>query len=72
MPGQVVDVDSLILNTVGVALAHVLVVPAWRARLRRRKQRRIRVLPPTGTTGTTGHEAPQGSTPTISRVGIAP
>ncbi|MFI6646311.1 VanZ family protein [Streptomyces sp. NPDC050529] len=75
VPGQVVDVDSLILNTVGVALAHVLVVPAWRARLRRRKQRRIRVLPATGTTGTTGttgHEAPQGSTPTISRVGIAP
>ncbi|MEV5968876.1 VanZ family protein [Streptomyces sp. NPDC051921] len=35
VPGQVVDVDSLLLNTVGVALAHVLVVPAARARLRR-------------------------------------
>ncbi|MCM2412154.1 VanZ family protein [Streptomyces sp. RKAG290] len=66
VPGQVVDVDSLILNTVGVALAHVLFVPALRARLRRRKQQRIRVLP------RAGHEVPQGPTPTISRVGIAP
>ncbi|MEV7399382.1 VanZ family protein [Streptomyces sp. NPDC091267] len=66
VPGQVVDVDSLILNTVGVALAHVLFVPALRARLRRRKQQRIRVLP------RAGHEVSQGPTPTISRVGIAP
>lgn len=66
MPGQVVDVDSLILNTVGVALAHVLFVPACRARLRRRKHWRIRVLP------SAAHEVPQGATPTISRVGIAP
>ncbi|MFG2114081.1 VanZ family protein [Streptomyces sp. NPDC048718] len=35
VPGQVVDVDSVFLNTAGVALAHVLVVPAGRARLRR-------------------------------------
>ncbi|MFJ6756750.1 MULTISPECIES: VanZ family protein [unclassified Streptomyces] len=35
VPGQVVDVDSVLLNTVGVLLAHVAVVPALRARLRR-------------------------------------
>lgn len=70
VPGQVVDVDSLFLNTAGVALAHVLVVPAGRARLRRhggqQQQRRVRVV------SRSGHEAPQGSTPTISRVGMAP
>ncbi|MEV7727493.1 VanZ family protein [Streptomyces sp. NPDC087917] len=35
VPGQVVDVDSLLLNTAGVVLAHLAVVPALRARLRR-------------------------------------
>ncbi|MCS0637716.1 VanZ family protein [Streptomyces sp. LP05-1] len=35
VPGRVVDVDALLLNTAGVALAHLLVVPALRARLRR-------------------------------------
>ncbi|MFE3827062.1 VanZ family protein [Streptomyces sp. NPDC059092] len=34
VPGRVVDVDSLLLNTVGVALAHLAVVPVCRARLR--------------------------------------
>ncbi|MFD0335436.1 PspC domain-containing protein [Streptomyces erythrogriseus] len=36
VPGQVVDVDSLLLNTAGAALAHAAVVPAGRAWLRRR------------------------------------
>lgn len=36
VPGQLFDVDALILNTLGVALAHLLVVPAARAHLRRR------------------------------------
>lgn len=35
VPGQVVDVDSVLLNTLGVMLAHLAVVPALRARLRR-------------------------------------
>ncbi|WP_328300449.1 VanZ family protein [Streptomyces sp. NBC_00435] len=35
VPGQVVDVDSVLLNTLGVMLAHLVVVPALRARLRR-------------------------------------
>ncbi|OKK21228.1 hypothetical protein AMK16_10710 [Streptomyces sp. CB00455] len=35
VPGQVVDVDSVLLNTTGVLLAHVAVVPALRARMRR-------------------------------------
>jgi glycopeptide antibiotics resistance protein len=36
VPGQLFDVDALLLNTAGVALAHVLVVPAVRRRLRTR------------------------------------
>ncbi|MEV3860533.1 VanZ family protein [Streptomyces sp. NPDC050095] len=62
VPGQVVDIDSLLLNTVGVALAHLAVVPALRARLRRRTE----PLP------LPRQEPAQGPTPTITRVGIAP
>ncbi|MFD9909329.1 VanZ family protein [Streptomyces sp. NPDC059063] len=65
VPGQVVDVDSLLLNTLGVALAHVAVVPAARARLRRRKAAKPRPR-------ASREDAPQGSTPKIPRVGIAP
>ncbi|MFI7500247.1 VanZ family protein [Streptomyces sp. NPDC049687] len=65
VPGQVVDVDSLLLNTVGVALAHTAVVPAARVWLRRRSARRVSTAVPQ-------EEAVQGRTPTISRVGIAP
>nr|WP_312866533.1 VanZ family protein [Streptomyces boluensis] len=64
VPGQLVDVDSLLLNTLGVALAHVSVVPAARARLRRNRFGAVRALPM--------DEVSQGSTPTIPRVGIAP
>jgi glycopeptide antibiotics resistance protein len=65
VPGQVVDVDSLWLNSAGVALAHLAAVPAGRAWLRRRSnaQRSVTVLK---------EEAPQGATPTIPRVRIAP
>lgn len=35
VPGQVFDVDSILLNTVGVGVAHLLVVPGVRSRLRR-------------------------------------
>ncbi|MFF2199281.1 VanZ family protein [Streptomyces sp. NPDC058145] len=68
VPGRVVDVDSLLLNTVGVALAHLAVVPAGRARLRRRTGRAP------GATGqvTVQEDLAQGRTPTIPRVGIAP
>ncbi len=81
VPGQVVDVDSLLLNTAGVALAHVLVVPAGRARLRRRRDSRRREGGPgrssSGTRRGRGpallrDEGSQGPTPTITRVGIAP
>jgi glycopeptide antibiotics resistance protein len=68
VPGQVVDVDSLLLNTVGVALAHLLVVPVFRKRLRRRKQEQL----VRGAVPRPREETSQGSTPTISRVGIAP
>ncbi|MEV7421143.1 VanZ family protein [Streptomyces sp. NBC_01429] len=101
VPGRVVDVDSLLLNTVGVALAHLAVVPAGRARLRRgtrprtaRGARRLkRGAGRSGPRGRVSREAlcegareksrsvsravsredvPQGATPTIPRVGIAP
>ncbi|MEU6931681.1 VanZ family protein [Streptomyces sp. NPDC046385] len=65
VPGQVVDVDSVLLNTAGVALAHLLVVPAGRARLRRRSGAR-------SSSGRRRGRSPQGATPTIPRVGIAP
>ncbi|MET8977887.1 VanZ family protein [Streptomyces sp. NPDC004539] len=65
VPGQVVDVDSIVLGTLGVALAHTLVVPAGRAWLRRRTTRRRR-------TAVRQEEPSQGRTPTIPRVGIAP
>lgn len=59
------DVDSLLLNTVGVALAHLAIVPALRAGLRRRAETRRRAALPR-------EDAAQGRTPTIPRVGIAP
>ncbi|GHA08766.1 VanZ family protein [Streptomyces echinoruber] len=65
VPGQVTDVDALLLNTVGVALAHAAVVPAARARLRRRAQR-------AGRPADRREEPAQGPTPTFPRVGIAP
>ncbi|MEV6587706.1 VanZ family protein [Streptomyces acidicola] len=65
VPGQVVDIDSILLNTLGVALAHLAIVPAGRVRLRRRAETRHRAAHPR-------EEAPQGRTPTIPRVGIAP
>lgn len=65
VPGQVADVDSLLLNTLGVALAHAAVVPAVRARLRRRSERVHRA-------DVRQEETSQGRTPTIPRVGIAP
>ena len=69
VPGQVPDVDSLLLNTMGVGLAHAAVVPAARAWLRRRSAgRQGAAMRPDGEAA----EAAQGRTPTIPRVGIAP
>jgi len=65
VPGQVVDIDSILLNTAGVALAHLAFVPAARARLRRRAETRRRAA-------LRREEPSQGRTPTIPRVGIAP
>ncbi|PZG96780.1 hypothetical protein C1I97_25890 [Streptomyces sp. NTH33] len=65
VPGRVVDVDTLLLNTAGVALAHLAIVPAGRSRLRHRAERRA---PST----VRQEDPPQGRTPTIPRVGLAP
>ncbi len=45
VPGRVVDVDSVLLNTAGVAVLHLAVVPAVRARLRREPDRPRRPAP---------------------------
>jgi glycopeptide antibiotics resistance protein len=63
VPGQLFDVDALLLNTAGVALAHLLVVPGARRTLRRRETERA---------GSTGPGLPQGPAPTAAKVGIAP
>jgi glycopeptide antibiotics resistance protein len=65
VPGQVVDIDSILLNTVGVGLAHLAVVPALRAALRRRAETRVG-------SERRREETSQGRTPTNPRVGIAP
>jgi hypothetical protein len=65
IPGRVVDVDTLLMNTVGVALAHLAVVPAARSRLRRTAGHRARPA-------VREEDPAQGRTPTIPRVGIAP
>ena len=65
IPGQVADIDAVLLNTAGVALAHLLVVPVARFRLRRRVESRSR-------SAHLREESAQGRTPTIPRVGIAP
>ncbi|MDT9683178.1 VanZ family protein [Streptomyces sp. TRM76323] len=87
VPGRVVDVDAVLLNTAGVALAHLAVVPACRARLRRRMSGpgggtggpragagRGSVLGRKRREGGAlrREEGPQGATPRIPRVGIAP
>lgn len=65
--GQVFDVDSLLLNTVGVALAYLAVVPGARARLRRRISHRP---PRPGTTvRDTGAEPKQLHTGPTERLG---
>lgn len=66
VPGQVVDIDSILLNSVGVGLAHLAVVPVLRSALRRRARTRL------GETRLRPEEMPQGRTPTIPRVGMAP
>ncbi|MGW3568521.1 VanZ family protein [Streptomyces sp. NPDC000941] len=40
LTGQIMNVDTVLLNTAGVALAHLAVVPAVRSWLRRRADRR--------------------------------
>ncbi|MBC2875323.1 MULTISPECIES: VanZ family protein [Streptomyces] len=67
--GQVLDLDALLLNVTGVAVAHLAVVPAARARLRRRG-RGAPVRPPRPLLREEGTS--QGPTPTIPRVGVAP
>ncbi|MGW2489597.1 VanZ family protein [Streptomyces sp. NPDC001606] len=71
VPGRVVDVDSLLLNTTGVILAHLAVVPAARVRLRRRDARAGAEREGSEPV-TVQEELSQGRTPTIPRVGIAP
>ncbi|MEU7119185.1 VanZ family protein [Streptomyces zaomyceticus] len=75
VPGQVVDVDSVLLNTAGVALAHLLLVPAGRTWLRRRSEAgsadsSVGTGPGRGSP-LLRNEGSQGATPRITRVPIA-
>ncbi|AWZ06742.1 VanZ family protein [Streptomyces sp. ICC1] len=80
VPGQVVDVDSVLLNTLGVVLAHVAVVPALRGRLRRSRAASVSVAGAgagsrAGSQGGSRGGSPagsQGATPRIPRVGLGP
>ncbi|WP_461016366.1 VanZ family protein [Streptomyces daliensis] len=74
IPGQVVNVDTVLLNTAGVALSCLLLFPPLRAWLLRRTAGEARPKGPLTRRGGTGHGAQgaQGSTPRAPRVGIAP
>ncbi|MEU6443247.1 VanZ family protein [Streptomyces sp. NPDC047046] len=79
VPGQTVDIDSVLLAIAGTATAHLLVVPAVRRRTRNRRGTPSAVPPPLRpeeeipeySQGCPGGLS-QGSTPRIPRVGTAP
>lgn len=74
VPGRVVDVDEVLLNVAGVVLAHLAVVPALRARLRR-SGKRVAVRTASPDPSPSPAPAPvrsQGPTPRVARVGIGP
>jgi hypothetical protein len=69
VPGHMLDVDAILLNTTGVVLAHLVLTPPLRA------SRRSRGRPGddgSRTPTALREEAPQGAPPTMSGVGIAP
>ncbi|WP_431034011.1 VanZ family protein [Streptomyces sp. P6-2-1] len=79
VPGQRVDIDSVVFALVGTATAHLLVVPAVRRRARLRRAAPSPVplpLRPEEENPETPQGCPggvsQGSTPRITRVGTAP
>ncbi|GAA2688860.1 hypothetical protein GCM10010400_62150 [Streptomyces aculeolatus] len=83
VPGQVANVDTMLLYILGIALAHLAVVPATRARLRRRHpagraagaahaEEAAGAEEPDRTGDGTGGGTAQGPTPRITRVEIAP
>ncbi|MEU5028400.1 VanZ family protein [Streptomyces milbemycinicus] len=77
LTGQIMNVDTVLLNTAGVALAHLAVVPAARSWLRRRTDRR-RAAALSRDEGDEGREGERagGGTQTVARsvhsVGVAP
>ncbi|MFE9255167.1 VanZ family protein [Streptomyces sp. NPDC006879] len=86
VPGQVADVDSVLLGGVGIALAHLALVPPARALLRRcrgvgrggpgpvgRGEDRFQDAGRSRTSAApSSWSVPQGATPRIPRVRIAP
>lgn len=67
-PGQMLNVDSLLLNTTGVALGHLLLYPLARKALRRVALRQAEV----GAAVRRTVRGSQGLTPRTARVDIAP
>lgn len=67
VPGRTLDVDSLLLNTAGVALAHLLLAPPLKSwRCGRRRDRGVRPA------AVLRQEASPGASATMHKVGIAP
>ncbi|MFC4492768.1 VanZ family protein [Streptomyces ovatisporus] len=78
-PGHMVNVDSVLLNTAGVAITSLLVFPPVRAVLRRRCDRAFASRPGEVAAGGRPYDplprredAGQGPTPRAAGVGIAP
>jgi hypothetical protein len=61
VPGRVADIDALLLNPIGVAFAHLAVVPAARAWLRRRTE------PESGPRRRTEHRSRPGGQERVER-----
>ncbi|MCC5035184.1 VanZ family protein [Streptomyces sp. WAC 00631] len=77
LSGRTLDVDSLVLHTLGIALAHLALVPALRGWLRRLCERAGRASPavpasPGRPGGLPAEEPPQGPPLRIPRVGAVP
>ncbi|WP_051723398.1 VanZ family protein [Streptomyces albus] len=77
LSGRTLDVDSLVLHVLGIALAHLALVPTLRGWLRRLCERARRASPsvpaaPGGPGGVPGEETSQGASLRIPGVGAVP
>ncbi|GAA0692781.1 hypothetical protein GCM10010193_54200 [Kitasatospora atroaurantiaca] len=71
-PGHVLNVDNILLGTLGVALCHLAVVPAARACLLRERPPRARVRERTGTVAVTHPRTYELAAPAPSLSSLSP